>query len=958
MHLHELRIDDFGCFRGARLDSLGDSLVVIGGPQRAGKTTFVEALRQFPDGVGRGDGLPPATDTYRVDAELTRDGHRYRYVLNGHATPAVSPIDGGPGIDADDVFGPVSARQYRTLYTISLDELRRLPPGIDDAEDLARILLGGAYGDLAEIPDVEATFADRADEIGLSKGNPNTKSSKLYEPYRTIERGIDQRAAANEQVDDHRRVTAELEKTRSDLSEIDAEIERKRLARDRLTILEELFEQVNRVEALDAQLDAVDGDRIDAFPTELSGRLEHVEAEFETATRELTAAKRAFDREASIESTERYLAWLSENERRIESLREQLPVWRRTREQLITKREKIESTRDDLEREIATLHSEWGRSFGRVDAVETSAVETARVEALASRVETRRRARDELATEIRADRTRLADLESKLERLEDDREETSEVPVSTREPAIVAAVAIAAGTAVALVAPPVAGGVVALAVLAVGLAAIDSTVTVETTVDAEPYRELAGQVATIESDVAAARDRLDAVDEELAAADEDLETLVGDLGLPESLPPGEVADFYDRVVDLAAAIDDYRGERREWESETEEFGQDLERVASSIEAVTDVTWSETDPLAGAETLLSTLESVASDLELAREVRRAERERADRVSDIDAVLTAWDADRSIDAAAPDERVLRSIRAFADEADRVARLEALADEREQLTAGISARLETASASAAFDPIRDGDEPLTAVVREAVTAYADIGAIEAERRAQRARIDELRERRRSLQETQVDLERRRDALASEDDLREARATIDEGRVAFERLGEAYAVNRIAASMVGQLHDRLLADVVHSLVDDASEIFSEITREYEGIELDGDLRSLEFRALCEDGPDHGVGELSRATAEQLFLAVRLARIRRTDVQLPVVLDDAATNFDPHHMARVFRVIDELSATTQVFFLTCHPQCVKMAAKGESVQYWSLDDGRFTRRDTATDLERHLAAE
>ena len=121
MHIDELRIDDFGCFLNARLEDVSDELVVIGGPQRAGKTTFTQALRQFRSGVSRGSDQPPPTDEYRIDAEITHEGNHYRYVLNGHAAPSVSPIDGGPEIGVDDVFGPVTARQYQQLFTISLD---------------------------------------------------------------------------------------------------------------------------------------------------------------------------------------------------------------------------------------------------------------------------------------------------------------------------------------------------------------------------------------------------------------------------------------------------------------------------------------------------------------------------------------------------------------------------------------------------------------------------------------------------------------------------------------------------------------------------------------------------------------------------------------------------------------------------------------------------------------------
>lgn len=109
----------------------------------------------------------------------------------------------------------------------------------------------------------------------------------------------------------------------------------------------------------------------------------------------------------------------------------------------------------------------------------------------------------------------------------------------------------------------------------------------------------------------------------------------------------------------------------------------------------------------------------------------------------------------------------------------------------------------------------------------------------------------------------------------------------------------------------------------------------------------------------DHGIGELSRATGEQLFLAVRLARINQTGVSLPVVLDNAATNFDPNYMNHVFEVIDQLSESNQVLLLTCHPQCVRLTASNSpSAQYWSLDSGQFTLKETAGALGQQLSAD
>ena len=92
------------------------------------------------------------------------------------------------------------------------------------------------------------------------------------------------------------------------------------------------------------------------------------------------------------------------------------------------------------------------------------------------------------------------------------------------------------------------------------------------------------------------------------------------------------------------------------------------------------------------------------------------------------------------------------------------------------------------------------------------------------------------------------------------------------------------------------------------------------------------------------------------IFLAVRLARIKQTEVSLPIVIDDAATNFDLGHAARVFEFLDELAETSQVFFLTCHPEFVRLtSSNGAKGQYWGLDQGRFDRMAGSEALQRRL---
>src|SRR5699024_8242089 len=65
----------------------------------------------------------------------------------------------------------------------------------------------------------------------------------------------------------------------------------------------------------------------------------------------------------------------------------------------------------------------------------------------------------------------------------------------------------------------------------------------------------------------------------------------------------------------------------------------------------------------------------------------------------------------------------------------------------------------------------------------------------------------------------------------------------------------------------------------------------------------------------------LSQGTADQLYLAVRLAiceMVLPAEKAVPLVLDDALTSFDDARCAAALDVLMELSRTRQILLFTC----------------------------------------
>ncbi len=80
-------------------------------------------------------------------------------------------------------------------------------------------------------------------------------------------------------------------------------------------------------------------------------------------------------------------------------------------------------------------------------------------------------------------------------------------------------------------------------------------------------------------------------------------------------------------------------------------------------------------------------------------------------------------------------------------------------------------------------------------------------------------------------------------------------------------------------------------------------------------------------NGKAQTTDRLSRGTAEQLYLAMRLAFVREYAKHagpLPLVVDDIFVNFDPNRAKAAIKVFGEISVTHQILVFTCHPHVSK----------------------------------
>ncbi|MEA2034536.1 MAG: hypothetical protein U9N40_03475, partial [Euryarchaeota archaeon] len=140
-------------------------------------------------------------------------------------------------------------------------------------------------------------------------------------------------------------------------------------------------------------------------------------------------------------------------------------------------------------------------------------------------------------------------------------------------------------------------------------------------------------------------------------------------------------------------------------------------------------------------------------------------------------------------------------------------------------------------------------------------------------------------------------------------------------------WAKRVIATHILDKAVERYEKERQPAVIREATEIFSDISDgRYRRV-----IKPLDEPGVLVEGATGGrktVSQLSRGTAEQLYLALRFGYITefgKHDVSLPVVFDDILVNFDPVRKENSCRAITRLAETNQVLYFTCHPDTVEM---------------------------------
>lgn len=132
-------------------------------------------------------------------------------------------------------------------------------------------------------------------------------------------------------------------------------------------------------------------------------------------------------------------------------------------------------------------------------------------------------------------------------------------------------------------------------------------------------------------------------------------------------------------------------------------------------------------------------------------------------------------------------------------------------------------------------------------------------------------------------------------------------------------WMICRTAQWAIETAKDRYRNQKLPRILHHASDFFKRITSGiYISLEVDP---SGGFIVGRDDGRHFSAEQLSRGTAEQLYLSLRLALADQVDPDetLPVIIDEGLVNFDRRRAGNVLEILKETAADRQIILFTCH---------------------------------------
>ncbi|MBU3181532.1 AAA family ATPase [Clostridium psychrophilum] len=930
MKITELDIRDFGVFQGEKLKDLGDKIIVIGGANRSGKTSLMQVLRNIPFGFSKSKDLPPSKFQYDVRCDLQKeDGVIASVKLKGFSNPEIVYNNQAESNDHNGLYN-IDKATYRELFTISLDELNKNT----DKEDsnLQSMLLGAGFKHIVKIPSIAKELREKASVIGGTRGNPSTK---MFKPYtENIRKSVEERKKSIKQLGTFSLKKNNLVLLESNISSKENEL---LINSNNIIKLEFLKHNYNINENGEKMLANIktyffnDGDikeynieKAKLLKNQYIKELERYKNDSYEFTNDKTKDK--FIKMLLVGSKVEIISFYSG----ISGLKEMC-------KNLIFVKDEYYEKSGLLMSKIRRANENWV-TFDDIAEINCNEVQQT---ILTQNIE-----------KFRENKDLKTNLDKKIEEYKIQQEilEKQILPYDSAEYIkkyfYFDLFFVIIGLGLFFINKMLGCSLIIIGAIGTVLYLYINHSKSKLIINRNV--EIKQQIINTHVNCCKSIEELKGIEKKLKNSYNIMDEYRDILKLDGRVSEYGIKDSYKTVAYLKDEIFDCNLLKKKLSNQFNSLCEPLDSISKVLNKFTYIFAKQLDKIS-----LDNIENRCNDILLKVEtlykylmlVEKADMSYSKLNTLVEEIQEFLCDNNSEDIMLDIEKYINKGTQYIKYMNQKNELKI---NQNQLLQGIkSKRIKEIICDMKEELVPIGDVALLKIIHDLYDGYisgdeinCDYDLACAKNKKLILQLDILKNEKQTLKD---EIKR----LNSDETLVKHEKAIRQARTQLRTLAEKYAIYNTAALLLEKIRERFLENTKDKLLKGASDILSDITSgEYKNIMPPDNLMQGDFRTkLQDDSIKESSEELSRGTKEQLFLAVRMSRIKEIKPSLPVILDDSFVNFDIAHTRNTVKAIVELSKTHQIFVLTCHSTLIELIiALSSKSQYFKLEKGKFTK--------------
>ncbi len=965
MKITQLDIRDFGVFQGELIENLGDGIIVIGGANRSGKTSLMQIIRNIPYGFSQNSNLPPPKFQYdvRCDLEIER-GSGANILLKGFSSPEIVCKNPQYNMAGKNLYN-IDKATYRELFTISLDELNKS----SDKEDsnLQSMLLGAGFKHIIKIPGVAKVLREKANVIGGTRGNPSTK---MFKPYtENIKKAVEGRKKSMGLIDSFLQKKNILSKLQDNIISKEEELLCSNNNIIKLELLKHNYELNENKKNIEKELYnyVISTEDIGEYniPKAMTLKDQYIKQlheynndnyEFQSQTsKDKHIVELLLESKVEISS---FYNGISGTKERMKNL-------------IVIKKEYVEKTQA-LTNKIKKANDNWC-SFNIVEEISCDEMQQ---DILLLNIEQFKK----IETETLACNKKNEDIKIQRDML-NKQVKTNDNAVSVKKYFYFTLLFIILGLVLFFINKLLGCSIIIIGAIYLYINYSNSKVLLKANLETK------NNIYSLELLFSKTSSELKKLEDTSIEMNKVMDEYRDILRLDARVTPDGIKEYFKIAVYLKDEISQYNLLKKRLDQELRAACEYLQGINVLLNKFEDFKSNNADGISGKVLDIDNIFNICSDILIKVEIlyknlilgEKTEKSFS-KLNMLDREIEAFldvNASKQINFQENcPEHVILSLEKYIVKGEKYAKyakhhneLEIICDkllqsvksqrirkvlyyEEKEFKQNMDESIEDANRRSV-----DENKKLLEILDGLYTQYENISELNYDYEVLTTENKELLRQLENLKNEKQTTKDEIKALNSDEKLLEYQRNINEARSNLRPLAESYAVYNTAALFLEKIRERFLSGTKDKLLKGASDILCEITSgEYKDIMPMENLMKGDFKTVLKDESiAESSKELSRGTKEQLFLAVRISRIKEIKPSLPVILDDSFVNFDIAHTKNTVKALVKLSKTHQIFVLTCHATLVQLIrSQCTQAQYFKLDKGKFTK-STGEDLQEYL---